>query len=217
MGANWAPGASPGGSQNAPGGPRGRKKVHCYLPGGLRRNFPARFHPPRGSRGALWASFWEPLGLILALRLAIGVENAKMSIFANSPHENLDFEGSGGLPGTIFGAKNRSRNKLEAKTARTHVPEPPKSLPERSWRASGGEKKTLVTSKSGLGKFSSHFFATAAHLGFGAFFLKIAGASAGCKNRGVQGFRGHSWGWGEKLKLLQQQASLLFKASLRDA
>ena len=157
MGANWAPGASPGGSQNAPGAPRGRTKIHCYLPGGLRKNFPARFHPPRGSRGALWAPFWEPLGLILALRLAIGVENAKISIFANTPHENLDFEGSGGLPGTIFGAKNRSKNKLEAKTARTHVPEPPKSLPERSWRPSGGEKKTLVTSKSGLGKFSSHF------------------------------------------------------------
>ena len=91
LGADWAPGASPGGSQDAPGGPRGRKKIHCYLPGGLRRNFPARFHPPRGSRGALWAPFWEPLGLILALRLAIGVENAKMSIFANSPNENLDF------------------------------------------------------------------------------------------------------------------------------
>ena len=57
-----------------------------------------------------------------------------------------------------------------------------------------------------------------APLGFGAFFLKnAAGASAGCKNQGVQGFRGHSWGWGEKLKLLQQQASLLFKASLREA
>ena len=57
-----------------------------------------------------------------------------------------------------------------------------------------------------------------APLGFRAFLLEIAaGASAGCKNRGVQGFRGHSWGWGEKLKLLQQQASLLFKASLREA
>ena len=55
-------------------------------------------------------------------------------------------------------------------------------------------------------------------LHFGSLFLKIAaGASAGCKNPGVQGFRGHSWGWGEKLKLLQQQASLLFKASLREA
>ena len=55
-------------------------------------------------------------------------------------------------------------------------------------------------------------------LHFAPFFLKIAaGASAGCKNRGVQGLMGHSWGWGEKLKLLQQQASLLFKASLREA
>ena len=52
-----------------------------------------------------------------------------------------------------------------------------------------------------------------AHLGFGAFFLEIAaGASAGCKIRGSRVSGGHSWGWGEKLKLLQQQASLLFKA-----
>ena len=56
------------------------------------------------------------------------------------------------------------------------------------------------------------------HLHFGSLFLKIvAGAVAGCTNRGIQDFRGHSWGWGEKLKLLLQQASLLFKASLREA
>ena len=84
LGAKWAPGASPGVSQNAPGPPGAEQKTHCYLPGGLRRNFPARFHPPRGSRGALWAPFWEPLGLILALRLATGVENAKMSILIAS-------------------------------------------------------------------------------------------------------------------------------------
>ena len=152
-GSRSPPGRLPKRSQRPPG----PKKIHCYLPGGLRRNFPARFHPPRGSRGAHWAPFWEPLGLILALRLATGVQNAKISIFANSPHENLDFQGSGGLPGGIFGTKNRSKNKLEAKTARTHTPGASKSLPERSWRPSGAPKKTLVTSKSGLGKFPSHF------------------------------------------------------------
>ena len=52
----------------------------------------------------LWASFREPLGLILALLWAIGDENAKISKFANSPHENLDFQGSGGLLGHLFGA-----------------------------------------------------------------------------------------------------------------
>ena len=137
VGSRSLPGRLPRRSRRPPG----PKKIHCYLPGGLRRNFPARFHPPRGSRGALWAPFWEPLGLILALRLATGVQNAKISIFANSPHENLDFQGSGGLPGGIFGTKNRSKNKLEAKTARTHTPGASKSLPERSWRASGAQKK----------------------------------------------------------------------------
>ena len=48
--------------------------------------------------------FWEPLGVILALLLALGVENAKISKFANSQHENLDFQGSGGFPGQLFGA-----------------------------------------------------------------------------------------------------------------
>ena len=148
LGGQWAAGASPGGCQNAPEAPRGRKKIHCHLPGGLWRNFPARFHSPRGARGPLWAPFWEALGLILALLLAIGVENAKISNFANSPHENLDFQGSGGLPGSIFGAQNRSKNDLEAKNAPKSAPGPSKSPPERSWRASGPQKKTLVTSKS---------------------------------------------------------------------
>ena len=137
LGATWAAGAFPGGPQDAPGAPRGRKKIHCYLPGALRRNFPARFHPPRGARGPLGAPFWEALGLILALLLAIGVENAKISNFANSPHENLDFQGSGGLPGSIFGAKNRYKNDMEAKSAQKPAPGVQKSLPERSWRASG--------------------------------------------------------------------------------
>ena len=53
----------------------------------------------------------------MALLLAIGVGNAKTSNFANSPHENVDFQGSGGLPGFIFGAKNRYRKDMEAKTA----------------------------------------------------------------------------------------------------
>ena len=140
LGAKWAPGASPGGWQNASKALWGRKKTHCHLPGALRRNFPARFHPPRGARGPLWAPFWEALGLILALLLAIGVENAKISNFANSPHENLDFQGSGGLPGSIFGAKNRYRKDMEAKSAQKPAPRPSKSLPERSWRASGAKK-----------------------------------------------------------------------------
>ena len=79
LGANWAPGASPGCSQNAPGDPRDRKKIHCYLPGGLRRNFQARFHPPRGSRGGLWPPFREPPGVILPLLLATSVETTKIS------------------------------------------------------------------------------------------------------------------------------------------
>ena len=157
LGAKWAPGASPGGWQNASKALWGRKKTHCHLPGALRRNFPARFHPPRGARGPLWAPFWEALGLILALLLAIGVENAKISNFANSPHENLDFQGSGGLPGSIFGAKNRYRKDMEAKSAQKPAPRPSKSLPERSWRASGAQKKTLVASKSGQEEFWSDF------------------------------------------------------------
>ena len=83
----------------------------------------------------------------MALLLAIGVEKAKISNFANSPHENLDFQGSGGLPGSIFGAKNRYRKGMEAKGAQEPAPRPSKSLPERSWRASGAQKKTLVASK----------------------------------------------------------------------
>ena len=44
----------------------------------------------------------------------------------------------------------------------------------------------------------------------GSLFLKnAAGASAGCKNRVSRVSGGHSWGWGEKLKLLQTTSRLV--------
>ena len=127
--------------QNRSRRPSGPPKNSLVTSGGPPVEFLAEISPLQGCPEAPLGSILGAPGVLLALLWARGVENAKISKFANTPHENLDFEGSGGLPGTIFGAKNRSKNKLEAKTARTHVPEPPKSLPERSWRASGVEKK----------------------------------------------------------------------------
>ena len=44
----------------------------------------------------------------------------------------------------ILGAKSRPTNDMEAKSARTHVSGPTKSLPERSWRASEAQEKHFV-------------------------------------------------------------------------
>ena len=143
-------------------------------------------------------------------------------------------------------AKNEGRSTLEThqQMSEHEAKWLPKSTPGASFAPLGasagalgglgslrGRKKTLDAPKSAPRKFPSHFLPPSKptptprggarrvpHLHFGSLFLEIAaGASAGCKNRGVQGLGGHSWGWGEKLKLLQQQASLLFKASLREA
>ena len=46
-----------GGLKIALGGLRGPKKINRYLPGGLKKSSEARFQPPRGARGALWAIF----------------------------------------------------------------------------------------------------------------------------------------------------------------
>ena len=112
--------------------------------------------------------------------------------------------------------------------ARFRARSTPRRVQGRFWETPG-TKKNVGRAQKRPKEISQSFFAPfkadpprggdrVPHLHFGSLFLKIAaGASAGCKNRGVQGFRGHSWGWGEKLKLLQQQASLLFKASLREA
>ena len=75
LGSRSLPGMFPKRSRRPPG----PKKIHCYLPGGLRRNFQARFHPPRGSRGGLWPPFREPPGVILPLLLATSVETTKIS------------------------------------------------------------------------------------------------------------------------------------------
>ena len=65
LGANWAPGGSPRGSKNASGGPLGRKKIHCYLRGGLRKKSQRNFTLPGGPGerfgphfGNPWGSFW---------------------------------------------------------------------------------------------------------------------------------------------------------------
>ena len=130
------------------------------------------------------------------------------------------------------GSQNRSRDPLFRSWRPVSRKIDPKTCPRALLRASGDEKKNVGRAQKRPKEISQPFFAPlktdtppreggghrAPHLHVGSLFLKIAaGASAGCKNRGVQGFRGHSWGWGEKLKLLQQQASLLFKASLREA
>ena len=56
-----------------------------------------------------------------------------------------------------FGAKNRQKIDLEAKSAQKPAPGPSKSPPERSWGASRPKKKTLVTSKSAQEEFWSDF------------------------------------------------------------
>ena len=109
----------------------GETKFTCRARGRPRK-FPERFFSPPGPPGSILAPFCPLLGCLWGPCLAIFLERAKISFFANSPHENLDFQGSGSLPGGIFGTKNRSKNKLEAKTARTHTPGASKSLPERS-------------------------------------------------------------------------------------
>ena len=100
----------------------------------------------------------------------------------------------------------------------------PKTRPRALWRASGGENKKLWTRPKAPQEYFRIVFCPpqnrhptreggarhVPHLHFGSLFLKIAaGASAGCKNRGVQGLSATLRGWGEKLKLLQQQASLV--------
>ena len=60
--------------------------------------FLGEISPPQGGPEAAFG----PLGLMLALLMPVGAENAKILKFANTPYENLDFEGSGSLPGLIF-------------------------------------------------------------------------------------------------------------------
>ena len=112
------------------------------LPGGPGERFGLHFGSPWGS---FWPSVWRSVWKMLK------------SQFLQTVHtKTLIFRLPGASRGA-FGAKNHPKNKLEAKTARTHVPEPPKSLPERSRRASGAEKQTLVTSKSGQEEFWGDF------------------------------------------------------------
>ena len=177
------------------------------------------------------ASILPPLGGPGRSFLAHFPKNAKTLDFEYLPSGNHGFVGSGGAFLELSRPKFHPKNAIGTKSAQkatkiniNRLRSAPGRLPGRKkklWNFPKGLRENFLvifcpsqkrTPPDGGG---SHCVLP---LHFGSLFLNIAaGASAGCKNRGVQGFRGHSWGWGEKLKLLQQQASLLFKASFREA
>ena len=104
LGAQWAPGPSPGGCQNAPEAPPGRKKT---LPssGGAPEKFSSESSPSQGGPGAA-SPFWEALGLILALLLAIGVEKAKSQILQTVSTKTLIFRVPGGSRAPFLESKS---------------------------------------------------------------------------------------------------------------
>ena len=69
----WPPGGAPKSLPEA----SGAEKNHGELPGGLRENFPARFHPPKGLRRPIWAPFWPPWGLLFGFFLSSGAKTSK--------------------------------------------------------------------------------------------------------------------------------------------
>ena len=177
------------------------------------------------------ASILPPLGGSRGGFLAYFSKNTKTLDFEYLPSGNHGFVGSGCAFLELFHPKFHQKNAIGTKSAQKATKININRLRSAPGRLPGRKKKLWNFPKGLRENFLVIFCPSQKRtpprgggchcvlpLHFGSLFLKIAaGASAGCKNRGVQGFRGHSWGWGEKLKLLQQQASLLFKASLREA
>ena len=130
------------------------------------------------------------------------------------------------------GSQNRSRGLLERPSAPSAQQLGPKTRPRALLKASGGRKKNFGRARGRPKKISEAFFAplkTDNHPEGGGrpelrplvlehFSCKtLLAPRRGANIEGPGFLGGHSWGWGETLKLLQQQASLLFKASLREA
>ena len=131
------------------------------------------------------------------------------------------------------GAQNRSQDPLFRSWRPVSRKIDPKTRPRALLQSSGDGQKKLDTPKRAPRKFPSHFGHPSKHtppprwgaVGGGSPFSAPAFWLPFLENRcwrlgGVQksrspGLQGPLLG--EKLKLLQQQASLLFKASLREA
>ena len=110
LGATWAAGSFPGGPQNSPAAPRGRKKNIAIFRGPSGDISQRDFTLQGGSRGTLWPPFWEPLGLILAFLLATDVETAKISQRNNQFVYFLIFAGQFyAIFGTLLPALLRAR------------------------------------------------------------------------------------------------------------
>ena len=219
MGQKWAPGAL----QIALGSGPGAKNNSLKAPGGAQEGFWSPITPIRGRPGVDFGFRLGGPGPPRSELFQLSFEICDFSKNATLPHENLIFKVRGLQNRTEMTSKwlqNCFRQQVRPKTAL-------KRLYNRSQIALGSLRapKKIVGGRPGGAKrkFGDRFHPPSkptppprggedrsAHLGFGAFFFEIAAAaSAGCKNRGSRVSGGHSWGWGEKLKLLQTTSKLV--------
>ena len=153
MGANWAPGASPGGSQDAPGGPRGRKKFIVIfrgasgeisqrdftLPGGPGERFGPHFGSPWGS---FWPSVWR------------SVLKIRTSQFLQTVHtKTLIFRVPGASWAPFLEPKIVTKTAWKPRARRSPLRESKNRFRSALGEPPGPKKKTLVTSKSGQEEF----------------------------------------------------------------
>ena len=93
----------PGGLPNRTRRPPEPKKIHGELPGGLRENFPASFHAPKGLRRPIWAPFWPPWGLLFCF-LSFGAKPRNLKKHCFNRFSKI-FKGSGTSRGSFLEPK----------------------------------------------------------------------------------------------------------------
>ena len=80
----------------------GAEKKSWQTSGGPPGEFPSEFSPSQGAPEADLGSILASPGAPFWLFFELWGENLEILILTDSPSENLDFQGSGGLPGLIF-------------------------------------------------------------------------------------------------------------------
>ena len=157
LGPRGLPGRYKNQPRSAPGGLRGRKKIHWFWPGGLQKSSWTIFQRLEPPPGRFWPPFWEALGALGGAFWRLLAENPKTLDFEYVPRENLDFEGSGGPFSSLFHAKMVPKSVFGKKSAQVTTKININWLRDALGGA-WGRKKNFGISKKPSGRISWPFF-----------------------------------------------------------
>ena len=115
------------------------------------------FTPPGGARRPLWAPFWGSQGSCWLSFWCLVLKMRKSQNWETVHTKTLIFKVPEASRGSFLEPKTVRKTTWKRRARRSTSGASKNRFPERSWRGSGAQEKTSVTSKSAQEEFPGHF------------------------------------------------------------